>query len=103
MGDFVKVASASDVGPGEMMVVELDGVEIVVANLGSEFVAFQNKCSHRGGPLGEGLFANGVVECPFHAGQFDVRTGGVISPPPTESIRTYAVEVDGGDVKIARD
>ena len=102
MADFVKVASASDVPPGEMTVVDLDGVEIVVANLGGEFVAFQNECPHRGGPLGEGLLSGGVVECPFHAGQFDARTGEVISPPPTESIRTYAVQVDGGDIKVAR-
>lgn len=103
MAEFVKVASAGDIPSGEMAVVELDGEEVVIANLGGEFVAFQNECPHRGGPLGEGLLSGGVVECPFHAGQFDVRTGAVVSPPPSEPIRTYTVQVDGDDIKLLRE
>lgn len=103
MVEFVKVISVDEVPPGEMAIVELEGQEIVVANLGDgEFVAFQNECPHRGGPLGEGLLTGAVVECPFHAGQFDVRTGAVVSPPPSAPIKTYAVVVDGNDVKVAR-
>lgn len=103
MAEFVRVTSVDELPPGEMTIVELEGQEIVVANLGDgEFVAFQNECSHRGGPLGEGLLTGGVVECPFHAGQFDVRTGAVVSPPPSASIKTYAVVVEGNDVKVAR-
>ena len=101
MAEFVRVAGVGDVPPGEMMTVEVDGAEIVIANLDGDFVAFQNECTHRGGPLGEGLLENGVVECPFHAGQFDVRTGAVVSPPPSEAIKTYPVRVDGDDIKIA--
>ena len=101
MAEFVRVAGVGDVPTGEMMTVEVDGAEIVIANLDGDFVAFQNECTHRGGPLGEGLLENGVVECPFHAGQFDVRTGAVVSPPPSEPIKTYPVRVDGDDIKIA--
>jgi len=102
MPEFVKVASASEVPPGEMIVVEVEGEEIAIANVGGEFVAFQNTCTHRGGPLGEGILTGEVVECPFHAGQFNVRTGEVVSPPPSESIATYAVQVDGDDVKVEK-
>lgn len=103
MSDFVRVANTRDIPPGEMTIVDLDGREIVVANLGQgEFVAFQNECSHRGGPLGEGLLEGGAVECPFHAGRFDVRTGQVLSPPPSAPIQTYRVIVEGEDVKVAR-
>lgn len=102
MAAFVKVASVSDVPLGEMMIVDLDGQEIVIANLGGEFVAFQNECTHRGGPLGEGLLVDGTVECPFHAGQFDVRTGEAISPPPTEPINTYPVQVEDGEIRVSK-
>lgn len=101
MAEFVRVAGVGDVPPGEMMTVEVDGAEIVIANLDGDFVAFQNECTHRGGPLGEGLLEGGVVECPFHAGRFDIRTGAVVSPPPSEPIKTYPVRVDGDDIKIA--
>jgi nitrite reductase/ring-hydroxylating ferredoxin subunit len=102
MPDFVRVASVSDVLPGEMKIVEVDGEEVVIANLNGEFVAFSNHCTHRGGPLGEGLLMGDVVECPFHGGQFNVRTGQVVSPPPTQPVPTYPVQVQGEDVLIGR-
>jgi nitrite reductase/ring-hydroxylating ferredoxin subunit len=101
MPEFVRVASAMDIPPGEMLIVEVGGEEIAIANLDGDFVAFQNACTHRQGPLGEGILTADVVECPFHAGQFNVRTGEAVAPPPTEPLRTYAVQVEGDDVKVA--
>lgn len=101
MPDFKKVASASEVSAGEMTIVEVDGEEVAIANVGGEFFAFSNTCTHRGGPLGEGILTGDVVECPFHAGQFNVRTGAVVAPPPSEPVQTYAVRVDGDDISLA--
>lgn len=101
MGEFTRVASTSDIPPGEMIVVEVDGEEVAIANVGGEFYAFSNSCTHRGGPLGEGILTGEVVECPFHGGQFNVRTGDVISAPATEGVKTYAVQVEGDGIKVA--
>lgn len=101
MGDFERVASVGDVPPGEMIVVEVGGEEIAVANVDGEFYAFSNTCTHRGGPLGEGLLMGDVVECPYHAGQFNVRTGEVVAAPPSAPVKTYPVQVDGEDIKVA--
>jgi nitrite reductase/ring-hydroxylating ferredoxin subunit len=84
-----------------MIIVEVGGDEVAIANVGGEFCAFSNSCTHRGGPLGEGILTGEVVECPFHGGQFNVRTGDVISAPATESVTTYAVQVEGDEVKVA--
>ena len=101
MPEFVKVASASDIPPGEMLIVEVGDEEIAIANLDGDFVAFQNACTHRAGPLGEGILTGDVVECPFHGGQFNVRTGACVAPPPTEPLKTYAVQVDAGDISVS--
>ena len=101
MADYVKVATVDEVPRGEMKIVEVNGEEVAIANLDGEFVAFSNACTHRGGPLGEGLLMGDVVECPFHGGQFNVRTGEVVSAPPSEPVKTYAVQVDGNDIKVA--
>ena len=102
MADFVTVASTNDIPPGEMKVVEVDGQEVAIANVDGEFCAFANSCTHKGGPLGEGLLLpGGVVECPFHGGLFDVRTGEVKGPPPTEPIQTYQVQVEGDSISVA--
>lgn len=97
---FQKVANANDIPAGEMEIVEVNGEEIVIANLGTKFVAFQNDCTHKQGPLGEGILEGNVVECPFHAGQFNVETGEVIASPPEEPIKLYPVQVEGDEISI---
>lgn len=101
MGEFTRVASTSDIPPGEMIVVEVDGEEVAIANVSGELFAFSNSCTHRGGPLGEGILTGDVVECPFHAGQFNVKTGEVVAPPPQEPVQKYRVQVEGGEIKVA--
>ena len=95
------MASTGDIPPGEMIVVEVEGEEVAIANIGGEFYAFSNECTHRGGPLGEGILTGDIVECPFHAGQFNVRTGEVVAQPPTETVQTYPVRVDGDYLSVA--
>ena len=102
MPEFVTVASTNDIPAGEMMIVDVNGVEVAIANVDGEWVAFANSCTHKGGPLGEGLLLpGGVVECPFHGGQFNVRTGDVVAAPPTEPVATYQVQVEGDLIRIA--
>lgn len=101
MPDYVKVAAVGDVPPGEMIIVEAGGEEVVIANVDGEFCAFNNSCSHRGGPLGEGILTGEVVECPFHGGQFNIRTGEAVSAPPTEAVKTYPIQIEGDEIKVA--
>lgn len=102
MAEFVKVAQLDDVPPGTMYPVEMNGETVVLANLDGEVYAFGGVCTHRGGPLADGdLDEDGFVTCPWHAGQFDIRTGEVVSAPPTKSIPTYEVQLEGNDIKVA--
>jgi nitrite reductase/ring-hydroxylating ferredoxin subunit len=101
MPDFVPIASTNDIPPGEMTIVDVNGQEVVIANLGGEFVCFSNGCTHKQGPLGEGMLLGEVVECPFHGGQFNARTGAVVQGPPTEPIATYPVQVTGDSISVA--
>ncbi len=102
MADFIKVATLDEVPPGEMKLVEVDGKEIVLANVGGQIYAFDNTCTHRGGPLHEGELTGDVVECPWHGGRFNVKTGEVVGPPPSRPIATYQVQVEGSEIRLAR-
>jgi nitrite reductase/ring-hydroxylating ferredoxin subunit len=77
---------------------------IVVARLPSEegdrIVAFQDHCTHRGGPLADGVLACNLVTCPWHGSQFNVETGEVVSGPAEERIQVYPVRVEDHAVKI---
>jgi len=102
MAGFVLVANIGELLPGEMKVAEIDGREVVLANVGGQIYAFQGVCTHRGGPLGEGLLMGEVVECPWHGGRFNVKTGEAVRPPPVKAIATLQVQVEGDDIKVAR-
>lgn len=100
MADFVKVAQVSDVAPGEMIEVQVGGEPVCLANVDGDFFAIHNTCTHRGGPLADGELEGAIVTCPWHAGQFNVRSGEVVASPPAQPIKTYNVRVDGQDILI---
>ena len=102
MAELVRVAGLSEVPQGEMKVVEVDGKPVVLANVDGQIYAFGGECTHRGGPLGEGDLDGDTVTCPWHAGEFNVKSGEVLGPPPAGPVPSYQVQVDGDDIKIAK-
>ncbi|MXZ21917.1 MAG: non-heme iron oxygenase ferredoxin subunit [Caldilineaceae bacterium SB0665_bin_25] len=103
MEDFVRVAAAEDIPPGESLLVELEGIRIAVFNLDGDYYAIEDVCTHDGGPLVEGEVLNGgQVECPRHGARFDIRTGEALSMPAFEPTPSYEVQVDGGDIYLEK-
>jgi nitrite reductase (NADH) small subunit len=96
---FVKVAAVEQVPPGSARVVEAGGQEMALFNVGGEFYCIENFCPHNGGPLGDGELEGDVVMCPWHAWQFNVRTGRMIY---NESlcVATYSCQVVDGEVLV---
>jgi len=78
MGRFVEVVKTSELPPGNMRSVKLEGLDILVANIDGDFYAISNKCPHMGGNLSKGKLEGSIVTCPLHGSQFDVSTGKVI-------------------------
>ena len=100
MADFVRVASLSDVSPGAVMLVEVDGDQIALVNVDGELYAVADECSHEGCSLSEGDVDGPMLVCPCHGSDFDVTTGEPASPPAYEPLATYAVRVEGDDVLV---
>ena len=78
---FVKVAKKVDIPPGKMQHLEIEGKEIMIANVNGKFYAIDDRCSHMNARLSMGTIANTVVTCPQHSARFDVTTGKLISGP----------------------
>ena len=100
MPEFVKVAQTDDIPAGQARMVEVNGKEIALFNVGGSFHAIDNTCTHVGGPLSEGELSGVEVTCPWHGGVFDVTTGKVLGPPPGRAVNRYNVRVDGPDVEV---
>jgi 3-phenylpropionate/trans-cinnamate dioxygenase ferredoxin component len=101
MSLYVKVAARSELPPGGKKLVDLDGRAIALFNVGGEFFAIDDVCTHDGGPLAEGELEGAEIRCPRHGARFDVRTGKALSFPAFEPVDTLAVEVRGDDIYVA--
>ena len=102
MEGFVKVAETSELPSGGMKVVKVGGTDVLVANVGGQLCAIGNKCTHVGGPLGEGKLTGSVVECPWHGSKFDVKTGAVKAGPAVKPEPTFQVKVEDSAVWVKK-
>ena len=84
-------AVAHNLEVNQMKLVHAGGRRIAVGRTGKGYVAFQDRCTHKGGPLSDGVLMCGTVQCPWHGSQFDVHTGEVKAGPAEKNIETYDV------------
>jgi nitrite reductase/ring-hydroxylating ferredoxin subunit len=96
----LELCSTGDVAPGAALKVEVEGLTLAVFNVGGEFYVTDDACTHGPGSLSEGYIEDDVVECNFHNGQFNIRSGEVVSPPCMVPVRTYPAIVTAGKVTI---
>ena len=75
MSNFVRVANTDALKPGECRVITAKGKTLALYNVNNQYFATENSCSHRAGPLGDGILDGDIVTCPWHGWQFDVTTG----------------------------
>ena len=99
-GDYVLAADVSELGPGDMKVVDVHGARVAIGNVAGAYVAFGNECTHDGGPLVEGQLDGDVVTCPWHFSRFCVRSGRVVDSPAEDPIPVYDVKVEGTSIFV---
>ena len=99
---LIDVCPLDELAPGEVKIVHAGQISVGVYNLGGDLYAIEDRCSHDDGPLCEGDFdpEEGVVVCPRHGANFDIRTGDALTLPAFEPVDTYRVRVDDGIVKV---
>lgn len=100
MSEFVAVAAVSSLPPGKGRTIHLRGKEYALWNLDGEFYCLDDRCPHRGGPLGAGVLEGAEVFCPLHAWGFDVRTG-ECATRKDRPVKTYPTRIKDGQVEIA--
>jgi p-cumate 2,3-dioxygenase ferredoxin subunit len=96
------LCAESDVAEGQIKQEMLDdGTLIALYRVEGRIYATADTCTHGGASLSEeGRLEGHVVECAWHFGKFDIRTGEVCASPCTNPLRTYPVTVVGGMVHV---
>jgi len=91
----------SDITPGKMVKVSIDGRDILVANIDGVYCAVDDSCTHSGASLSEGKLENGIITCGWHAAQFDCKTGKLVKfPAKIRDLTSYKTSVESDDVFI---
>ncbi len=100
MSNFVSVAKVSDFDNQQAQCVEVEGKSIALFKLGKEFFAIDDTCTHEGGPLSDGNIDGDEIECPWHGGCFNIRSGKVTLDPADEDVSIYAVRLSGDMIEV---
>ncbi|ROO27265.1 ferredoxin [Salinisphaera orenii MK-B5] len=101
--DWISAVRAADIPDNGCVICDLDDEDIAIYNLGGEYFAIEDRCSHDGGDLASGWVEAGCAVCPRHGARFDIRTGRVVAPPAYEDIHAFPVRLVDGMVQIRDD
>ncbi len=100
MSKWVKAADAADFADGDVRGVEIGGKDLAIYRVDEAFYATGNICTHAFALLSDGFLDDCTIECPIHAGRFDIRTGKALGRPVTRDIETYPVKIEDGAVLV---
>lgn len=98
--DFVAVATVGELGDGDRIVLDIGGVAVAVFNIGGQYFAIGDVCSHDEGPLAEGNVDGQSIECPRHGAKFDLASGKALTLPAVVDIPAYPVRVVGEEIQV---
>lgn len=98
--EWTAVLDAAELAEGAPRVVRADDTEILLIREGNRLYALWASCTHEGGPLAEGSFADGCVTCPWHGSTFRLADGHVVRGPAAASQPVYEARVTDGKVEV---
>src|SRR5215472_4255446 len=98
---WVRIAYCREIPLREGRAVKVGNREIAIFNLGERFLAVENRCPHKGGPLADGIVSGSTVVCPLHAWKISLETGeGASGPSASSCVETFRVRVEDGVVLL---
>ena len=103
MSGWTDVASLDDFAASDAIAVTAAGREIAIYLVEGEVFATANRCTHGNAQLCEGFLEGHEIECPFHQGRFDVRTGAATCAPATVAIATWPARIEGSRIELQLD
>jgi nitrite reductase (NADH) small subunit len=108
---WIRVATCDQIPPRQGRSVSIDNRELAVFNLGpstelgagDRFLAVDNQCPHKAGPLADGIVTGASVVCPLHTWKINLVDGCVQRPQAgaDHCVATYAVRVDDGVIAVS--
>ena len=100
MGKII-AGKISDIPPGKMIKVSIDGKDVLVANMDGKYFATDDTCTHSGSSLSEGKLDGCTITCGWHGAQFDCKTGKLVKfPAKIRDLTSYNAVVESDNVFV---
>jgi 3-phenylpropionate/trans-cinnamate dioxygenase ferredoxin subunit len=100
MSEWVNVVADRALANNEHIVVDVDGIDVVVFKLADQCYALEDVCTHDGGDIACGQIEGDEIICPRHGARFCIKTGQVKSAPAYEAIESFPVRIEDGMVQV---
>jgi nitrite reductase (NADH) small subunit len=99
---WIRVTTSDNIPPREGRAVSVAGREIAIFNLGLHFLAVDNQCPHKAGPLADGIVTGTSVVCPLHTWKISLVDGRVERPSGAgdAGVAAYPTRVEDGVVVV---
>ncbi|MCZ6584363.1 MAG: non-heme iron oxygenase ferredoxin subunit [Thaumarchaeota archaeon] len=95
----ILVGKTSEMPPGKLNKVSVDGKEVLVVNLDGNYFAMDDTCTHSGASLSEGQLDGSTVTCPWHGSTWDCKTGKLEKfPAKINDLKSYKVTVESDNI-----
>jgi nitrite reductase/ring-hydroxylating ferredoxin subunit/uncharacterized membrane protein len=98
--EWTAVLDAADLQEATPRVVQAGDSEILLYREAGRLHALWASCTHQGGPLAEGTFADGCVTCPWHGSTFRLTDGKVVRAPAAASQPVYETRLTNGKIEV---
>lgn len=94
------VCRLSEIPPGGLLAVGVEGESILIANVDGELHALANRCGDTPLPLQFGTLAGAELRCSWHGCRYDVRTGRRIGQD-VGHVAVFPVSLDRDEIRVA--
>jgi NADPH-dependent 2,4-dienoyl-CoA reductase/sulfur reductase-like enzyme/nitrite reductase/ring-hydroxylating ferredoxin subunit len=99
--DLAEGVPAASLPDGGMIGGHVGKEPVVLVRVGKEVLAIGGKCTHYGGPLGEGVVSGETIRCPWHHACFSLRTGEAVRAPAFDPVPCWRVDLAGDRIVVS--
>lgn len=103
MSQWFEAARLGEIPDRKSKVIVLNGADVALFNLGGEYYAIEDICTHDGGDISGGWVEGDRAVCPRHLAEFSIRTGAALKAPAYEGVHSFPVRVRGEVVEVCDD
>src|SRR5579864_5462212 len=98
--NWIPITKAENIPSRQGRAVTIDGKDLAIFNVNGRFLAVDNRCPHKGGPLSDGIVAGTTVVCPLHGWRFDLESGLAARATAPACVTVFPTRVEDGIIFV---